>query len=114
MKHQNDYNIKRLDRLSIFVDAVLAIVMTLLVLDLRVPVLTEINSTQEMMVNLSQLLPHFYSFVLCFVAVAQFWLGSNVFFSLMVKYDNTMAMLVISRLLTYCLLPFSAAIIGEY
>jgi len=114
MKHQNDYNKKRLERLSMFVDAVLAIVMTLLVLDLRVPVLTEINSTQEMMVKLYQLLPHFYSFILCFLAVAQFWLGSNVFFSLMVKYDNTMAMLVISRLLTYCLLPFSAAIIGEY
>ena len=89
MKNQEDYHEKRLDRLSTFVDAVLAIIMTLLVLDLRVPLLTERNSTGEMMVKLSNLLPHFNSFLLCFLAVAQFWLGSNVFFSLMVKYDNT-------------------------
>jgi len=114
MKNQEEYHEKRLDRLSIFVDAVLAIIMTLLVLDLRVPALTEINSTGEMIKKLSDILPHFYSFLLCFLAVAQFWLGSNVFFSLMVKYDNTMALLILLRLLTYCLLPFSAAIIGEY
>jgi len=114
MKNHDEHHKKRLDRLSIFVDAVLAIIMTLLVLDLRVPVLTEINSTGEMMKKLSDLAPHFYSFLLCFLAVAQFWLGSNIFFSLMVKYDNAMAMLIILRLLTYCLLPFSAAIIGEY
>jgi len=114
MKNQEDYHEKRLDRLSTFVDAVLAIIMTLLVLDLRVPLLTERNSTGEMMVKLSNLLPHFNSFLLCFLAVAQFWLGSNVFFSLMVKYDNTMALLIVLRLLTYCLLPFSAGIIGEY
>jgi uncharacterized membrane protein len=114
MKNQEEYHEKRLDRLSIFVDAVLAIIMTLLVLDLRVPVLTEINSTEEMMKKLSDILPHFYAFLLCFLAVTQFWLGSNVFFSLMVKYDNTMALLIVLRLLTYCLLPFSAAIIGQY
>ena len=114
MKNQEEYHKKRLDRLSIFVDAVLAIVMTLLVLDLRVPVLTEINSTEEMMKKLSDILPHFFAFLLCFLAVAQFWLGSNVFFSLMVKYDNTMALLIVLRLLTYCLLPFSAAMIGQY
>jgi uncharacterized membrane protein len=66
MKSHDEYNKKRLDRLSIFVDAVLAIIMTLLVLDLRVPVLTEINSTGEMMKKLSDLSPHFYSFLLCF------------------------------------------------
>ncbi len=114
MKHHEEYHKKRLDRLSIFVDAVLAIVMTLLVLDLRVPVLTEINSTKEMMGKMSELLPHFYSFLLCFLAVAQFWLGSNMFFSLMAKYSNAMAMMIILRLSAYCLLPFSAAIIGEY
>ncbi len=114
MKNQEEYHKNRLDRLSTFVDAVLAIVMTLLVLDLRVPVLTEINSTKEMMGKLSDLLPHFYGFLLCFLAVTQFWLGSNAFFNLMVKYDNTMALLIVLRLLTYCLLPFSAAIIGEY
>lgn len=114
MINHEEYHKKKLDRMNTFVDAVLAIVITLLVLDLRVPVLKEVNSTTEMMEKISHLLPHLYAFLLCFVVVLQFWNSNHIFFALVVKYYDGMTVLMGLQLITFCLLPFAAALIGEY
>ncbi len=113
MLHEESHR-KKLDRLNTFVDAVLAIVITLLVLELRLPELEDVNSSGEMMEKLHKLIPHFLAFLLCFLAVAQIWLANNAFFTLLNRYTNTMAVLVMLMLLPFCLLPFAASIIGEY
>jgi uncharacterized membrane protein len=114
MINEQENHLKKLDRMATFIDAVLAIAITLLVLDLRVPVLKEVNSTGELAEKLAHLLPHFYAFLLCFLALMQYWVGSNAFLVLVVRYTNTIGVLNVMMLLPFCLLPFSASIIGEY
>ncbi|MCX6353089.1 MAG: TMEM175 family protein [Bacteroidetes bacterium] len=114
MINHEEHHRKKLDRANTFVDAVLAIVITLLVLDLRVPVLKEANSTAELMEKLTHLLPHLYAFLLCFVIVLNFWNSNHIFFAMVVKYYDGMTLNLGLQLITFCLLPFAASLIGEY
>jgi len=114
MTEHSEINKIRLDRMRFFTDAVLAIILTLLVLDLHLPNLADATSAKQMFDQFAHLLPHFYAFFLCFLAIAQSWLAMNAFFSLVVKYNNTMGFFMILTILPLCLLPFSASLIGEY
>ncbi len=115
--HSDEYaeiNKLRLHRLIFFTDAVLAIIITLLVIELHLPELTDPGSGHEMTEKLMHMLPHFGAFVLCFFTLAQGWVGYNILFSVVNRYDNTLGLLNVFSLLPSCLLPFAASLIGSY
>ena len=114
MAENRDINQIKLHRMIFFTDAVLAIILTLLVLELHLPELADANSPMEMVHQLGHILPHIYAFLLCFLALAQCWLGFNSFFSLVEKYDDTLGALNTFMLLPLCLIPFACSIIGDY
>ena len=114
MAENTNINQIKLHRMIFFTDAVLAIILTLLVLELHLPELVNANSPNEMIDKLSEILPHIYSFLLCFLALAQGWVAFNAFFSLVVKYDDTIGILNTIMLLPMCLIPFACSIIGDY
>ena len=97
-----------------FSDGVFAIVVTLLVLELRVPVLPENFSTQDVLNELLHLSPKFFSFAMSFVIVAIFWVNHHQFFHSLEKTDR--AMLWYNNLLLFWLsfVPFPTAFIGEH
>ena len=97
-----------------FSDGVFAIVVTLLVLELRVPVLPENFSTQDVLKELLRLFPKFFSFAMSFVIVAIFWVNHHQFFHSLEKTDR--AMLWYNNLLLFWLsfVPFLTAFIGEH
>lgn len=97
-----------------FSDGVFAIVVTLLVLELRVPVLPENFSTQDVLKELLHLSPKFFSFAMSFVIVAIFWVNHHQFFHSLEKTDR--AMLWYNNLLLFWLsfVPFPTAFIGEH
>jgi len=97
-----------------FSDGVFAIVVTLLVLELRVPVLPENFSTQDVLKELLHLSPKFFSFAMSFVIVAIFWVNHHQFFHILEKTDR--AMLWYNNLLLFWLsfVPFPTAFIGEH
>ena len=64
----------RLDRIEAFSDAVFAIIVTLLVLELRVPVLHDRGSASE---QLREQLPKFLSWLISFPIVCKFWLNHH-------------------------------------
>ena len=110
----NEIDKLRLHRLLFFSDAVLAIILTILVLDLRMPELSNADSFPEMLSKLGQMGPHFISFFLSFLVVWQTWQAYNGFFSLIVKYDNIFAAYAILMLLSVVMLPFISTLIGNY
>ncbi|MBS1552091.1 MAG: DUF1211 domain-containing protein [Bacteroidetes bacterium] len=102
------------NRMDAFSDGVFAIVVTLLVLELRVPVLPENFSTQDVLRELLHLSPKFISFAMSFVIVAIFWVNHHQFFHSLEKTDR--AMLWYNNLLLFWLsfVPFPTAFIGEH
>src|SRR5215510_9873304 len=66
-----------LTRLEAFSDAVFAIVVTLLVLELKLPPLKDHASVSELAHQLVELAPKFLSWMISFIIVCKFWLNHN-------------------------------------
>jgi uncharacterized membrane protein len=67
----------RLARIEAFSDGVFAIVVTLLVLELKVPSLQDPHSVSELGHQLLELLPKFLSWLISFIIVCKFWLNHH-------------------------------------
>ncbi len=102
------------ERVVFFSDGVFAIVVTLLVLELRIPHLHEVASAKELWHELSLMRNKFVSFVLSFLFAINLWFNHNQFFKLLIRIDNVVLWLNNLLLLSVCFLPFPTALIGEY
>ena len=69
----------RLNRIEAFSDGVFAIVVTLLVLELKVPALKEHASVAELAYALRDILPKFLSWLISFIIVCKFSLNHTTF-----------------------------------
>lgn len=67
----------RLARIEAFSDGVFAIIVTLLVLELKVPSLQDHHSVRELGHQLLELLPKFLSWLIGFIIVCKFWLNHH-------------------------------------
>lgn len=103
-------NVKRIETL---VDGVFAIALTLLVLGITVPSVT--NPTEAVLYQaLLDFLPNFYGYFLSFCLLAVFWRINHSQFNRIKRADNTMLWIIILWLVFVALVPFSAFFIGEY
>ena len=92
-------------------DGVFAILITLLVLEIHVPELTEGHSLSE---ALAELLPSLVAFVISFILAGMYWVGHRDLFALVRRTDRGLVWLNILYLLPLCLLPFAAGLLGRY
>jgi uncharacterized membrane protein len=106
-------NSRELDRLIFFSDAVFAIVMTLLVLDIRVPDVPP-DAVQEVPDLVFELWPKFLSYLLSFFVIGLYWIGHHQTFRYVRSYDRTLLWLNLLFLLSISFIPFPTALLGEY
>lgn len=106
--------LERNERVEMLSDGVFAIVLTLLVLELRVPQLHEHFSDHDLLSALYEMKAKFLGFILSFVFIATLWFNHTVFFKIMTKVDDTLLWLNNLFLLTVCFVPFPTALAGEY
>ena len=101
-------------RIEAFSDGVFAIVVTLLVLELRVPHLPDNYTSADVLTEILLLSPKFISFALSFLVIAIFWVNHHQMFHSIEKTDR--AFLWYNNLLLFCMsfIPFPTAFIGEY
>jgi uncharacterized membrane protein len=102
---------KQLDRLLFFSDAVFAIVLTLLVLELRPPTG---ESEAELEHGLSELTVHFIAFGISFALGAVFWLAHMRTMRSMTQFDWMTAAVNLIHLAAIALTPFASAFLGEH
>lgn len=102
------------NRLEAFSDGVLAIIITLLVLEIKVPHIEgEINS-QSLVNSLSQLLPKFFSWALSFFMVLIMWVNHHKILSEVTYADNGLFWWNGLLLFFISFVPFPTAFIGDY
>jgi len=88
--------------------------MTLLVLEIVVPELSNSEAATELPKRLLELLPDVWSYAISFIILGFFWVGHDVQFHYIKRGDGTLRWITIFYLMFIALIPFSTALIGEY
>jgi uncharacterized membrane protein len=104
----------RLTRIEAFSDGVFAIIVTLLVLELKVPELKDHSSVSELARQLRELLPKFLSWLISFIIVCKFWLNHHHILGFARHADYGMVWLNSIFLMFQSFVPFPTALMGEY
>jgi uncharacterized membrane protein len=98
------------ERLTFFSDAVVAIAMTLLALDLPLP---RGATAEEFWRSAGQNFGFYLAFVLSFLVIARHWLSHHSLFRWVVRTDNRLRTLDLIWLFFIVLMPFVTRIIAE-
>jgi len=89
-----------------FSDAVFAIAITLLVIDIRMPEGAAIADGHDLAAALWSLLPQFLGFLVSFVVIGSFWISHHRMFRLVRTMDGTLLFLDLLFLLFVAFIPF--------
>ena len=101
-------------RLEAFSDGVFAIVVTLLVLEIKVPQLPHGHAAGDLWPAVAALAPKVLTWALSFVFAAIYWVNHHHFLSTVGKVDRGLLFLNALFLLALSFLPFPTALLGEY
>ena len=104
---------QRLERIEALSDGVFAIAMTLLVLDIKVP-LGEFHSESQLIAAFWPLMPKFLAYLLGFMTLGIFWVGHATQFRFIARTDRHLTWMNIFFLMVISVFPFSTAFLSEY
>src|SRR6476620_7776241 len=105
----------QLARMILFSDAVFAIAITLLALEIKVPAFDRHTATDAQLVeSLGELIPKFFGFLTSFFIIGLYWTVHHRLFGFVVNYTYKLLWLNLAFLLTIVLMPFSTAFYSEY
>ena len=97
--------------LETFSDGVFAIAITLLIIEIGVPV---VDSDESLSDALWHLWPAIGAYILSFLTIGIYWANHNAFFRLFVRTDHIFLMLNVVFLMCIAFVPFPTAVLGEY
>ena len=97
-----------------FTDGLFAIAMTLLVVDLAVPTLSDAGSVHELADKLNDDSAKFISFFISFAVIGRYWFAHHTYFSALARIDRGLIGLNLVYLAFIAFLPFPTALLGEY
>jgi len=107
-------NIFSKNRVEAFSDGIFAIIITLLVLEIKVPHIHEYNSASELRQSLTSLLPKFFSWIISFFTVAVIWVNHHKIFKQIKQIDSGIFWWNAFLLLWTSFIPFPTAVLGDY
>jgi uncharacterized membrane protein len=110
MKQETDHP---LERLIFFSDAVFAIAITLLVIEIHVPTPGDAAAAGGYGPVLVHLLPSFAAFILSFAVIARFWMGHHAAFSQCGRFDKRLLWPNTLLLMAIAFMPFATAFLAR-
>lgn len=99
------------DRLNTLIDGIFAIVLTLLVLDIKLP---ETSSEIDLAGQIIALWPQLFSYALSFIILALFWLGHQLEARYIRQSDDIHLWLSLLFMMFIALVPFSSSLLGAH
>ncbi len=101
-------------RTEAFSDGVFAIIITLLVLEIKVPHLADHTNSTELLHALAALAPKILSWIVSFFFIAVMWVQHHNVLRMANQIDYGVVWINILLLLCVSFLPFPTALMGEY
>jgi uncharacterized membrane protein len=103
-----------LERMVFFSDAVFAIAITLLVIEVHVPEIPRAAGDPAYWQALAHLTPHLVGYFVSFAVIGAFWMGHHRAFSLATHYSPRVLGWNLALLGTIAFMPFLTAFMSEY
>jgi len=107
-------NILSKTRVEAFSDGIFAIIITLLVLEIKVPHIHDNNSTTELQEALYAILPKVISWIISFFTIAVIWVNHHKILKQIKNLDNGIFWWNAVLLLWSSFIPFPTAVLGDY
>lgn len=111
--NQTEQNTLSFERVVFFSDAVFAIVITLLVLEIKVPHIKEIND-EAIIHSLIELIPKFIGFIFSFFIIGIMWIEHHRIFRYIQDFNIGLLFRNMVFLLCISFIPFPTALLSEY
>lgn len=103
------------DRALFFTDAVFAIALTLLIVGIAVPTISEgAHEPSTMLRELGDMAPKFMSFFIGFVLIGRYWVAHHSMFGQLRAVNRGLISINLVYLAFVAFLPFPVALVGEY
>jgi len=105
----------QLERMILFSDAVFAIAITLLVIEIKIPELHGKDvSDGALLKELKHLIPKFVGFFISFMLIGIYWVVHHRMFGFVTNYTPKLLRLNLAFLFFIALMPFSTGFYSEY
>jgi uncharacterized membrane protein len=104
--------LRRTGRLEAFSDGIFAFAITLLVLDLAVPVTQQ--SKHHLLQALGDQWPGYLGYIVSFATIGALWLGHNAITDYLDRADTTLLRLNLLLMLLVAFLPFPTRLVSEF
>jgi uncharacterized membrane protein len=101
-------------RVETFSDGIFAIIVTLLVLEIKVPHVGDHDSVPQLAAALTGLLPKVIAWMISFLTVCVIWVNHHRIFEVVKTIDQPFFWLNANLLLWVSLIPFPTALMGDY
>jgi uncharacterized membrane protein len=101
-----------LDRLIFFSDAVFAIAITLLVLDIRLPAGVESQNNRQLLAILLSIWPQYMAYLISFLVIGTIWVSHHRKFRLIKRYDSGLISLNMLLLMVIVFIPFPSQVMS--
>jgi len=115
MNNNEEQEIKKefqLERVILFSDAVFAIIITIMVLDIKLPETLRHATSKQVRDAFTELLPKFFAYMVSFFLVGNFWVRHLRIFSFLKDYDTRLIVLNLVFLFFISLFPFAVSFIS--
>jgi uncharacterized membrane protein len=103
-----------LERIIFFSDAVFAIAITLLVLEIRLPVGEDILEDFQLFAQLKSMWHEYLAYLISFMVIGTFWMAHHRKFRYIRRYDHRLMILNLLYLMVIAFIPFPSSIISQY
>ena len=103
-----------LERIVFFSDAVMAIAITLLAIDIRIPEIEPGLAAAELPAQLTAITPNLLTFFISFIVIGIYWISHHRYFSYIKRYDTRLMMLNLMFLFFIACMPFVASLLGRF
>ena len=103
----------QVERLAFFSDAVFAIAITLLVIEIKVPHATKETTYEQLWYELKEMKFQFFALIISFGIIATYWLKHHLLFKYIHDYNSAVLRLNLLTLLPIVFFPFTTAFVYE-